>query len=304
MNIQLNENGIEIAALPDIIDALIDDFRRIYGEDINLALDTPDGQRIAIYSRIAHECLVLIKKLYQNLKPDQAEGLHLDYLARINGLYRRAEETDTDLRRRRLRTFEAASQSTIGGIAARLNLVKGVTDAVVYENHTHAHDAKLNLSPHSIWIVAEGGDGQDITDCIARNKTGGTGMKGKVTGKYSETIPRQNGSDYTVTHEYRFDRPVITPVKIRLTATREVSNEPVPVQEIKDELSKSLYRIGEHIKVTSLYCILNRIARSYYVSGLAVSKDGGVWESSLLKAGYDERFMISGDNIAVDEVVT
>jgi uncharacterized phage protein gp47/JayE len=303
VTIKLDENGITIATLPELIETLIAEFKAIYGADINLSQDTPDGQRIAIYGRIAHECLVLVKKLYQNLKPEQAEGLHLDYLARINGLLRKENESDSDLRRRRLKTFENASQSTIGGIAARLNLVKGVTDAVVYENTTNETDA-LNIPPHSIWVIAEGGENQAIVDCLAHNKTGGTGVKGTITGKYIDKIVRADGTFFEVVHEYRFDRPKITNISIKLTATREKANEPVPIQEIKDELVKSLYRIGENIKVTALYCILNRIARSYYVSDLQIAKDGNTWTSAILKADVDEKFTIVSDNITVNEVVT
>ncbi|MDR5614567.1 MULTISPECIES: hypothetical protein [unclassified Arsenophonus] len=303
MNIKLDENGITIATLPELIETLIGEFKAIYGSDINLSQDTPDGQRIAIYSRIAHECLVLVKKLYQNLKPEQAEGLHLDYLARINGLLRKENESDSELRRRRLKTFENASQSTIGGIAARLNLVKDVTDAVVYENTTNETDA-LNIPPHAIWVIVEGGENQAIVDCIARNKTGGTGLKGTITGKYTDKIARADGTFFEVVHEYRFDRPKITEISIKLTATREKANEPVPIQEIKDELVKSLYRIGENVKVTALYCILNGIARSYYVSDLQIAKDGNTWTSGILKANVDEKFNIVSDNIAVNEVVT
>ncbi|MFS1538054.1 MAG: hypothetical protein ACL7BU_04480 [Candidatus Phlomobacter fragariae] len=304
MNIKLDENGIEIATLPELIETLIDEFKKIYGTDINLSQDTPDGQRIAIYSRIAHECLVLIKKLYQNLKPEQAEGLHLDYLARINGLLRKENESDSDLRRRRLKTFESASQSTIAGIAARLNLVKGVSDAAVYENSTSEKNKALNLAPHSLWLIVEGGETQDIIDCIANNKTGGTGLKGNIKGKYTDKIPRSDSTFFEVVHEYRFDRPKITLINIKMTATREQSNEPVPIQEFKGELVKSLYRIGEHIKVTALYCILNRIARSYYVSDLEIAKDGKTWTGSRLKADVDEKFTIIGDNVTVNEVVT
>lgn len=303
MNIKLDENGITIATLPELIETLIAEFKAIYGADINLSQDTPDGQRIAIYGRIAHECLVLVKKLYQNLKPEQAEGLHLDYLARINGLLRKENESDSDLRRRRLKTFENASQSTIGGIAARLNLVKGVTDAVVYENTTNKTDT-LNIPPHSIWVIAEGGENEAIVDCLACNKTGGTGLKGTITGKYIDKIVRADGTFFEVVHEYRFDRPKITNISIKLTATREKANEPVPIQEIKDELVKSVYRIGENIKVTALYCILNRIARSYYVSDLQIAKDGNTWTSAILNADVDEKFTIVSDNIKVNEVVT
>lgn len=303
MTIKLDENGITIATLPELIETLIAEFKAIYGADINLSQDTPDGQRIAIYGRIAHECLVLVKKLYQNLKPEQAEGLHLDYLARINGLLRKENESDSDLRRRRLKTFENASQSTIGGIAARLNLVKGVTDAVVYENTTNETDT-FQVPPHSIWVIAEGGENQAIVDCLACNKTGGTGLKGTITGKYIDKIVRADGTFFEVVHEYRFDRPKITNISIKLTATREKANEPVPIQEIKDELVKSLYRIGENIKVTALYCILNRIARTYYVSDLQISKDSNTWTSAILNADVDEKFTIVSDNIKVNEVVT
>ncbi|WP_334472338.1 hypothetical protein [Arsenophonus sp. PmNCSU2021_1] len=132
-------------------------------------------------------------------------------------------------------------------MAARLNLVKGVNDAVVYENTTNETDA-LNIPPHSIWVIAEGGENQAIIDCIARNKTGGTGLKGTITGKYIDKIAQADDTFFEVVHEYRFDRPKITTISIKLTATREKANEPVPIQEIKDELVKSLIALAKTSK--------------------------------------------------------
>ncbi|WGM18252.1 hypothetical protein QE193_23935 (plasmid) [Arsenophonus nasoniae] len=46
MNIKLDENGITIATLPELIETLIAEFKTIYGSDINLSQDTLTGSAL------------------------------------------------------------------------------------------------------------------------------------------------------------------------------------------------------------------------------------------------------------------
>ena len=49
---RLDENGLQIDELTDILAELIAGYREIYGADLQLSQDTPDGQRLFIASEI------------------------------------------------------------------------------------------------------------------------------------------------------------------------------------------------------------------------------------------------------------
>ncbi len=50
--IKIDENGLQIDELTDILAELITGYREIYGADLQLSQDTPDGQRLFIASEI------------------------------------------------------------------------------------------------------------------------------------------------------------------------------------------------------------------------------------------------------------
>ncbi len=99
----------------------------------------------------------------------------------------RDEETDEELKIRRNRSLETPQSSSIGRLYTALGEVTGVTDVVVYENDTDSTDSD-GIPAHSLWITVEGGDVEDIAECLAKNKTGGKGMVGAVNGTWDETI--------------------------------------------------------------------------------------------------------------------
>ncbi len=45
---RFTENGIEVQTFDEIYEELADGYKAIYGTDINLDPDSPDGQRVAL----------------------------------------------------------------------------------------------------------------------------------------------------------------------------------------------------------------------------------------------------------------
>ncbi len=97
MNI-IDINGIQITSLQDVIDALTAGKKDIYGQEINVDQNTPDGQSINIDAQAIQDLKELIVQVYNTFDPDQAQGVNLDERAAINNIKRNgASYTFTDV---------------------------------------------------------------------------------------------------------------------------------------------------------------------------------------------------------------
>lgn len=84
----LDENGLEIKTATELSDYLKAQFRLIYGADINLDSDSPDGQMIGIFTQVIVDNLELINQVYNSMNPDNAIGVTLDQRVALNGIQR------------------------------------------------------------------------------------------------------------------------------------------------------------------------------------------------------------------------
>ena len=81
----IDQNGLQLESINDKIDAIKQSFRNIYGQDINLDSDTPDGQLINIFAQAYQDLSEFILGVYNSQNPYVAAGLDLDNLcSRIN----------------------------------------------------------------------------------------------------------------------------------------------------------------------------------------------------------------------------
>lgn len=85
---QITASGLETDSLSDIVAQLTEDLQDIYGSDINVASDTPDGQWINIMAQVVIDVLDLITQVYNSFDPDLAIGAVLDQRVTINGIQR------------------------------------------------------------------------------------------------------------------------------------------------------------------------------------------------------------------------
>ncbi|WP_373073885.1 baseplate J/gp47 family protein [Sulfurimonas sp.] len=91
----IDENGIQLDSFADIFDTLSQGFKDIYGDDINIDQDTPDGQQIAIYANTVYDLQSLLAKIYNGFDPDQAEGRELDKILKLIATSRLAATKST-----------------------------------------------------------------------------------------------------------------------------------------------------------------------------------------------------------------
>ncbi|PHM54513.1 baseplate J/gp47 family protein [Xenorhabdus sp. KK7.4] len=90
--LQITDTGIVIDQLSAIHERLEVGFKRIYGEDINLDADSPDGQIIGLFSQELANINQVIAFIAQMLDPYHATGAWLEQRAMYAGLVRRGAE--------------------------------------------------------------------------------------------------------------------------------------------------------------------------------------------------------------------
>ena len=83
-------NGLQVKTQREIVEDLTQDFQTIYGEDINVDSNSPDGQIINVFAQAAEDQLELLSQVNASFDPDQAIGNVLDQRCAINGVQRKA----------------------------------------------------------------------------------------------------------------------------------------------------------------------------------------------------------------------
>ena len=387
----IDANGFKAESFTEILTRLSNGLKNIYGQDINLDQDTPDGQQLGIQANIISDFQDLALYIYNSMDPDLADGANFDKLLKLlartrlpssrstvdiemvlnktvsipasytikdlnnqnwiigtaqtldagthlvsfysedwgnitaepntineqvtiltevvsinnpeSAISGRDEESIVQVRERRNKILEINASSTIGSIIGKILDLNGVIDAVPYENMTKIYDPVRDIQPNSYWIVVKGGDIAQISEIIAKDKTGGTGLKGQVETVYIEKFVRKDGSVREIYHDVKFDRPTEVSIHIKFKVSRKISTQSIDIEHIKDTLANKEFYIAQNITVTELYSTIYSAATNYIATDLEVSKDGVVWDSVFLQAGYDEEFIIEKSNIEIEELL-
>lgn len=85
---QITAAGLETKTRDEIVTELTTALQGIYGADINVASDSPDGQLINIFAQNVVDVLELITQVHNGFNPDTAVGRVLDDRCALNGVIR------------------------------------------------------------------------------------------------------------------------------------------------------------------------------------------------------------------------
>lgn len=391
MALQFDNNGLQIDTFRDIFQSLSDGYKTIYGQDIDLDQESPDGQRVAIEAQARTDVEAALQWLYSQMDPDFNTGDMQQIIAKLHGLYLRPgsrsqrdlkvttdrpvllysgykirdqanqvwfvrqditvpagtttvtffaqnfgkvtglvsdtfiqltpelgilsivsdtavvvgrdEETPEQFRQRRNRSLENPATGSTGAIFAKVAQLAGVTDLNIDENDTKFDDPDTGIPANSIWLVVEGGAVSEIVEVMVKQKGGGTGTKGSVTGRYIESLVRPDGSILQIAHDLQFDRPVYKPLHIRLTARRKTTNDPVDQDSLKEALASRELHIGESIDANEFYAEGYSTSRvNYILTDLMISDDGSTYTDAELSPGFQGKFTLSTGDIDITEV--
>lgn len=387
----IDASGITIQSFDEILAELVAGYQAIYGVDINLDQESPDGQRVAIEAKSRADMQAFGLWIANNFDPDFARGIFQAKIAKLSGVFPRPatrsfwdlsvvttriltlptgyqisddlgqlwelpapvilpigttaitfqatdfgsvtgltgavltpvtvvlgvtgftaavdaepgkdEETDEEFVQKRNLSLENPAFSTTNSLAARLLNTAGVTDARVYDNDSDVYDPINDLDAHSIWAVVEGGTIDDIMQVLLFQKTGGTGIKGAISANIPETLTRPDGSTFIVSQVRRFDRPVMVPIYVTLTATRKNALVPLDLPLIKQKIAAYKFYIGTSLEASALYCPAYTAGDDFILTLMKISDDNITFIDGSLSPDAGSKFEIVAANITITEVI-
>lgn len=84
----IDADGLTLATQAELQTQFTADFQSIYGADINLDQDSPDGQLMNIFIQAVLDVEDLVQQVFNMFDPDNAIGVILDQRVAINGIQR------------------------------------------------------------------------------------------------------------------------------------------------------------------------------------------------------------------------
>ena len=88
-NNYIDSNGIHTETISEIVADITQDYKNIYGDDINTDSNTPDGQRINIEAQAKADMLEFAKDVYSAFDVDEVGGRPQDSLYKLNNVFRK-----------------------------------------------------------------------------------------------------------------------------------------------------------------------------------------------------------------------
>lgn len=381
----VDATGLVTQSLTDIVSDLEAGFKSIYGTDINLDANSPDGQMINLFAQAKIDILDCVSQVYNSFSPSAAIGTSLDQRCALNGVIRdgatntvisvvvtadravnllgstnavpftvadaqgnkyylidnqttvsgtntyefiaatpgyivanpntvtvistitlgiisvnnpasaiiqgQNEETDAQLRVRRMQSVALPSSGFLEGLTAGLLSLNDVVGAKVYENVGATTD--VNGTPaHSIWAIIDGGSNSDIATVIFNKRNGGCGMRGAV----SVSMPTPSGLNMQI----NFDRPTYVNLYINMTLTSLDPSHAIDTTYIKSQLVQNIiYGIDQAADYTAITTQVKLIDPLAVVVSGGVSTDNVTFTPYLYPTTIAGRFLLSTTRINI-----
>ena len=205
-------------------------------------------------------------------------------------------ETDAQLRQRQSQSVALPSRSVTEGIIAGIEALTGVVGINWDDNDTDETDSN-GVPAHSIAVVVDGGDAQEIAQTILLKKGPGCGTYGDTTIAVTDSYGRTNNIS--------FSRPDLVQVKVQVTIQplsgyeTDIGNQ---IQQAVTDYINGL-GIGESVILTRLYlpaslCGTNMIQYYKLVSVEIAQGDGG-YSTSDIDIAYNEQAQTSLENVEI-----
>ena len=93
--IKFTSSGIVVADYSTLRIAIANQYKEIYGSDIDLSTGSADGIYVETYSLIINNILQAFKTFYANLNVNTATGIYLDMLCALTNVYRKSATAST-----------------------------------------------------------------------------------------------------------------------------------------------------------------------------------------------------------------
>lgn len=205
------------------------------------------------------------------------------------------EETDAQLRVRRVKSVSFASQGYLSALLAALENISGVTSSFVYENNSATTDMDGTPS-HTIWVIVAGGSAQAIATAIYQKRNAGCGMRGAQT----YTIIQKDGSPFIV----KWDDVESETLYIQFDATSLDGINPPNTDAILAQLPVLFVPgVFEKVNINDLATIVQQIDPNTLVTNAGFSLSAmGSYTATLVPSTKAKQFTVAADNIDITVV--
>lgn len=210
------------------------------------------------------------------------------------------EETDPELRARRVQSISRAAVAIPDAIIAELEAVDGVTYTAILINETNSTDGN-GIPAHSFLVTVEGGLDDDIASAIFREKSIAIGTTGDTT---IAVLDSQG-----IGHDISFSRPVLIDIYMQVTITTFDDFPQTGVADIKQAIvdyangvliQDRIFSVGDDVVYSELFTPINTVD-GVQVDSLYVNTAGspGPGDTSTITIDFDERSLFTVANIEV-----
>jgi len=249
-NNYIDEDGLHVETLQEIVDDVVEKLKAIYGDDINVDGNSPDGQMINIYAQAKADLLDAIVSVYNSFSPEIAIGTTLDQRCAINGVIRRgATYTTTNI------TITADRTVTIYGLDTNPDDPFTVADDAGNEFYLLETVTLSAGDTEVLFRAAEAGDVATTIDTITEIKTITLG----ITAVNNDDSAVNQGVDEETDSELRIRRQ--SSVSIQSTGFLEGLES--ALKNLSDVVDAAVYENntdsvdGDGIPAHSIWCIID-----------------------------------------------
>lgn len=161
MKPEFTPDGIQVETFQEIYDRIADEYRDIYGADINLDPNSPDGQRVALEAQLQLDLQSFGAYTYTQFDPDTAIGQALNVIIKLSGITRRPatrSQVDVEITTDRPLTLPAdyAVEDDLGQAWVTLDEVDvtaGTTTITLFSENFGAVEADAGTITEPVTIV-------------------------------------------------------------------------------------------------------------------------------------------------------
>lgn len=162
------KNGIVIPATSDIRAKVENEFKTIFGSDIDTTAETPIGRLIEAITLLFVDICGVNAQNANGINPNSATGAYLDNIAALFGITRESGESDMKFRSRILKS-QSRGIGYVRSIWNELSKVSTLTSICVLENGD-ADPSVINgltIDPHSIFACVSGNGTNEESALVA-----------------------------------------------------------------------------------------------------------------------------------------
>lgn len=162
------KNGIVIPATSDIRTKVENEFKTIFGADIDTTAETPIGRLIEAITFLFVDICGVNAQNANGINPNGATGAYLDNIAALFGITRESGESDMKFRNRILKS-QSRGIGYVRSIWNGLSKVSTLTSICVLENGD-ADPCVINgltIDPHSIFACVSGNGTNEESALVA-----------------------------------------------------------------------------------------------------------------------------------------